>query len=156
MVRWVLPTLEVDAPSWVQKVPSASSEWRVCCCKQGPGRLSGPSLVRTGVCPLWWYPCPGETHVPVVPACCCGLGRPRMLNGHSCPCLRGWQGHVCSGDSVQSRGQAVGDRPRPLYSLSRAPLEAAALLGDLVTPSISSALRYRSPITRPAPWSLSI
>ena len=57
---------------------------------------------------------------------------------------------------TQSRGQAVGDRPRPPYSLSRAPLEAAALLGDLVTPSISSALRYPSPITRPAPWSLSI
>lgn len=51
------------------------------------GRLSGPPLVRTGVCPLWCHPCPRETHIPVVPACCWGLGRPRMLSGHSCPCL---------------------------------------------------------------------
>ena len=68
--RWVLRSLEVDAPSWVQKVPAAPTEWSICCCERGPGRLSGPPLVRTGVCPLWCYPCPRETHIPVVPACC--------------------------------------------------------------------------------------
>lgn len=50
---WVLPSLEVDTPSWVLGAP-APTELRVCCYDQGSNRPPGPSL-RLSLCvPLPW------------------------------------------------------------------------------------------------------
>lgn len=50
---WVLPSLEVDTPSWVLGAP-APTGLRVCCYDQGSSRPPGPSL-RLSLCvPLPW------------------------------------------------------------------------------------------------------
>lgn len=94
---WILPSLEVNTPSWVVGAPAPTGLW-VCCYDQGSSRPPGPSLQLSLCVPLPWK----NSHF-------CGSSTPSGGLGHW-PERKGLS-------TVQRLGSVVGQTPASLAPL---------------------------------------